>query len=140
MTAQKESHRNRHRVSSPEGCWKLAGDNIPGHRAILISRPGGAPENLRLFKVLKVIKGIIPKFTLDLGCPSIIGKWRCHPARSVKVCKLSQGLHDRNQIESHKPKQGKTKLNKTKQAFLEKKIFFPAPCARRKWASPYRKL
>ncbi len=31
-------------------------------------RPGGAPEQLRRFKVLKMNKGIIPKSILNLGC------------------------------------------------------------------------
>jgi hypothetical protein len=57
MTVQRQNHSNGRWWSSPKGCRKLAGDNIPGHHAIMTSRPGGAPEQLRQFKVLKVIKG-----------------------------------------------------------------------------------
>ena len=31
-------------LASPEGCWKLAGHNLPGTRTSLLSRPGGALE------------------------------------------------------------------------------------------------
>jgi hypothetical protein len=70
MTVQRPSHYNAHCRNSPEGWRKLAGDNIPGHHAPMTPRPGGAPESLSLFKILKVIKGIILKSTLDLGCIS----------------------------------------------------------------------
>jgi hypothetical protein len=66
--AHKEGHGNRQRGSSLKGCRKLAGDN-PGQCAIMTPRPGGAPEQSRRFKVLKVIKGIIPKSTVNLRWP-----------------------------------------------------------------------
>jgi hypothetical protein len=72
MTVQRQNHSNGRWWSSPKGCRKLAGDNIPGHHAIMTSRPGGAPEQLRQFKVLKVIKGIMPKSTVDLGCANAL--------------------------------------------------------------------
>jgi hypothetical protein len=56
----KEGHANRHRGSNPEGCRKLAGDNIPGECAIMISRPGGAPEER------KVSQGMQAQSRLDL--------------------------------------------------------------------------
>ncbi len=69
MTVQRESHYDSgDGFSSLEGCRKLAGGNTPGCRAIISVRPGGARENLSLVRVLKVIKGIISKSTLDLGC------------------------------------------------------------------------
>jgi hypothetical protein len=43
----KEPHQIGHRAGSLEGCWKLAGDNIPGHRAVMTPRPGGAPEKCK---------------------------------------------------------------------------------------------
>ncbi len=63
---RKEGHGNGHRGSSPEGCWKLTGDNIPGQCAVMTPRQVCGVQ-LRQFKVLKVIKGIIPKSTMDLG-------------------------------------------------------------------------
>ncbi len=63
----KEYHQRGCLAGSLEGCWILAGGNTPGRHVIMPLRPGGALEYLSLFKVLKVIKGIIPKSTLDLG-------------------------------------------------------------------------
>jgi hypothetical protein len=57
---RKESHGNRHRGSSPEGCWKLAGDDIPGQCIIMTLRPGGAPEEC------KVSQGMEAQSRLDL--------------------------------------------------------------------------
>jgi hypothetical protein len=34
-----------YRSFSPEGCWILAGDNIPGNPCPMLSRPEGALES-----------------------------------------------------------------------------------------------
>ena len=67
--AFKEHHRIERRAGSLEGCWILAGDNVPGYHALITSRPGGAPEEH------KVIQGIIPKFTVNLGSASPCAHW-----------------------------------------------------------------
>ncbi len=74
--ACKEHHRIGRFAGSLEGCWILAGGNTPGHRALMTSRPGGALEKCKLKQGMqsksryarKVKQGIIPKFTLNLGC------------------------------------------------------------------------
>jgi hypothetical protein len=58
----KEHHRFGCHGVSLEGCWKLAGGNTSGHRAIMTPRPGGAPEER------KVSQGMEAQTRLDLGC------------------------------------------------------------------------
>jgi hypothetical protein len=43
---------------SPAGCWRLAGDNIPGNRSIIPSRPGGALEHLKFKTRPKTVRKI----------------------------------------------------------------------------------
>jgi hypothetical protein len=74
--ACKEHHRIGYRAGSLEGCWILAGDNVPGYHALMTSRPGGVPENRKVRQGMqsksryarKVKQAIIPKFTVNLGC------------------------------------------------------------------------
>jgi len=42
--------------ASPAGCWKLAGDNIPGNRAAIPSRPEGALETQTFQASIKAIR------------------------------------------------------------------------------------
>jgi hypothetical protein len=94
----KEHHRRGCLACSLAGCWILAGGDTPGCHGIMPSRPGGALEHLRQFKVLKVNKGIVPKSTLDLGCPSASASWRLCGGKKLK----NKGKPDENEGEPTK--------------------------------------
>ncbi len=66
---RKEGHGNKHRGSSPEGCWKLAGDNIPGHRAIMTPRPGGAPDERKICQGMQAQSRLDLDFYISTLCP-----------------------------------------------------------------------
>jgi hypothetical protein len=111
----KEHHRIGRRAASPEGCWKLAVGNTHGERPGMILRPGGAPEKLRLSKVLKVIKGIIPKFTVNLGwlwCWSVRPRVRLCPSYPSPLSPPKIKILPLKITNLHKLLQTCTKLNK----------------------------
>jgi hypothetical protein len=102
---RKESHQVAGRGGSLEGCWKLAGDNIPGLCTIMTPRPGGAPEER------KISQGMEAQSRLDLSCGIIPTS---HPQVPNWAGQLTQSHPVLPDPEPTEPTENRLKLNQIK--------------------------